>query len=113
MDSSTSGNIGSAVPDPPKAANLADPIETYPMSMAEPVSTSDKVTSVILNKDDPVPDDLEDDDDEDDIVTSRKRGGKSNGINGVDVEDEMEDEDEDDLFGDGADDDEGGDETAR
>lgn len=112
MASATSGNVGSAVPDPPKAANLADPIDTYPMSMGEPLSTSDKVTSVILGKDDPVPDNLEDDDDDDDdIVTSRKRGGKSNGINGVDVEDEMDDED--DLFGDGADDEEGGQDEPR
>ncbi|PNS19960.1 hypothetical protein CAC42_7927 [Sphaceloma murrayae] len=70
-----------------------------PTNIAEPVSTTGKVTSAILSKEESIPDNLEDDDD-DDVVTSRKRGGRTNGV----AEDD-EEADDDDLFGDDADED--------
>lgn len=80
----------------------SDAITTEPPKSENPaLSAPGKITSAILSKDDPIPDDLDDDDDDEDIVKSRKRGKGANGVAGVDVEDELpEDEAEDDLFGD-------------
>lgn len=59
-----------------------------------------KITSAVLSKQEPISDDLDDDDE--DVVKTRKRGDRTNGAHGVDVEDDL-DQDDDDLFGDDSD----------
>ncbi|KAF2156011.1 hypothetical protein K461DRAFT_290975 [Myriangium duriaei CBS 260.36] len=85
------GHVDTLISEPPpNATNIAEPVS---------VSASGAITSAILSKDDPIPDNLDEDDDEDDVVTSNKRGGRMNGVSGTEVEENLED-DEDDLFGD-------------
>ncbi|TKX22312.1 Leo1-like protein [Elsinoe australis] len=78
--------------------DATSPPAPEPTNIAEPISTTGKVTSAILSKEESIPDNLEDDDD-DDIVTSKKRGGRTNGR----AVEEEEEADDGDLFGDGSD----------